>query len=123
MLLIVAVLAPRELQSLHDDARAMGLDVLVEVHDGEELEGALATGADIVGVNNRDLRDFSVDVERTEALMSRIPASVTVVSESGIATAAQLERLQRAGVHAVLVGESLMRSQDPEAALRALRNI
>ena len=123
VLLIVAALAPRELQSLHDDARAMGLDVLVEVHDGEELDGALATGADIVGVNNRDLRDFSVDVERTEQLMSRIPASVTVVSESGIATAEQLERLQRAGVHAVLVGESLMRSRDPEAALRALQNI
>jgi indole-3-glycerol phosphate synthase len=123
VLLIVAVLAPRELQALHDDARAMGLDVLVEVHDGEELEGALATGADIVGVNNRDLRDFSVDVERTEQLMSRIPASATVVSESGIAAAAQLARLQSAGVHAVLVGESLMRSQDPEASLRALQNI
>jgi indole-3-glycerol phosphate synthase len=123
VLLIVAALALRELQSLHDDARAIGLDVLVEVHDGEELERALATGADIVGVNNRDLRDFSVDVERTEQLMSRIPASATVVSESGIAAAAQLERLQRAGVHAVLVGESLMRSQDPEAALRALQNI
>ena len=86
-------------------------------------ERALGHGADIVGINNRDLRDFSVDVERTERLMSRIPDSVTVVSESGISTGEQLVRLQRDGVHAVLVGETLMRSVDPEAALGALRNI
>jgi indole-3-glycerol phosphate synthase len=123
VLLIVAALAPSELRSLRDAAGAMGLDVLVEVHDSEELQCALTEGADMVGINNRDLRDFSVDMERTARLMSDLPASVTVVSESGIATAEQLRTLQQAGVHAALVGESLMRSPDPEAALRALRNI
>jgi indole-3-glycerol phosphate synthase len=123
VLLIVAALAPGELQELRDAAVALGLDVLVEIHDSEELERALAVGADIVGINNRDLRDFSVDVQRTARLMSEIPPSVTVVSESGIGTAEQLLTLEQAGVHAVLVGESLMRSADPEAALRRLRNI
>lgn len=123
VLLIVAALESGELGSLHDAARAMGLDVLVEVHDGEELQRALTQGADVVGINNRDLRDFSVDMERTARLMSDIPPSVTVVSESGIGTAEELGRLQQAGVHAVLVGESLMRSPDPETALRALQNI
>jgi indole-3-glycerol phosphate synthase len=123
VLLIVAALSPSELRSLHDAAGALGLDVLVEVHDSEELQCALALGADMVGINNRDLRDFSVDVGRTARLMSNLPPSVTVVSESGIATAEQLRTLERAGVHAVLVGESLMCSPDPEAALKALRNI
>jgi indole-3-glycerol phosphate synthase len=122
VLLIVAALAQPELTSLHDDARALGLDVLVEVHDGEELQRALAAGAQIVGVNNRDLRDFSVDLERTERLMGEVPAGVLVVSESGIDAPEQLERLEDLGVHAVLVGESLMRAADPEAALRRLRS-
>lgn len=121
VLLIVAALEQRELGSLHAQARALGLDVLVEVHDGAELRRALDAGAEIVGVNNRDLRDFSVDVERTERLMGEMPAGVTVVSESGIASAGQLERLQRLGVGAVLVGESLMRAADPQAALKRLR--
>ena len=95
--------------------------MLVEVHDRAELGRATDAGASIVGVNNRDLRDFSVDVERTERLMGDMPADVTVVSESGIGSAGQLERLQRLGVHAVLVGESLMRSADPQAALMGLR--
>ena len=120
VLLIVAALSADELASLNDHARAIGLDVLVEVHDGEELRSALGSGADIVGINNRDLRDFSVDMERTARLMSSIPASVTVVSESGISSSEQLGRLQRAGVQAVLVGETLMRSADPATALRAL---
>jgi indole-3-glycerol phosphate synthase len=122
VLLIVAALEQRELSSLHTQARALGLDVLVEVHDGTELRRAVDAGAEIVGVNNRDLRDFSVDVERTERLMGEMPAGVTVVSESGIASAEQLERLQRLGVRAVLVGESLMRSDDPQAALQRLRS-
>jgi indole-3-glycerol phosphate synthase len=122
VLLIVAALAVDELASLHDSARALGLDVLVEVHDRIELQGAISVGADLVGVNNRDLRDFSVDVERTSRLMEDMPAGVTVVSESGISTAEQLRSLEQEGVHAVLVGESLMRSRDPEAALRVLRS-
>ncbi|HWX95273.1 MAG TPA: indole-3-glycerol phosphate synthase TrpC [Solirubrobacteraceae bacterium] len=121
VLLIVAALGQRELSSLHEHARTLGLDVLVEVHDGDELRRALDAGAEIVGVNNRDLRDFSVDLERTERLMGEMPAGVTVVSESGIGSPEQLERLQRLGVQGVLVGESLMRSGDPQAALERLR--
>ncbi len=120
VLLIVAALAADELGPLHDTARELGLDVLVEVHDGEELERALAIGAEIVGVNNRDLRDFSVELGRTEALMDEMPSEVIVVSESGIGGAKQVQRLRRRGVQAVLVGESLMRSADPAAAVRAL---
>jgi indole-3-glycerol phosphate synthase len=121
VLLIVAALEPRELAALHDAARALGLDVLVEVHDRGELYEALAIGADVVGVNNRDLRDFSIDLARTESLLEEIPPGVTVVSESGIGDSGQLRRLQERGVDAVLVGESLMRSADPEAALAVLR--
>ncbi|MCW3018891.1 MAG: trpC [Solirubrobacterales bacterium] len=121
VLLIVAALEARELAALHAAARALGLDVLVEVHDRAELHSALEIGADIVGVNNRDLRDFSVDLARTEALLEEIPRGVTVVSESGIAGADQLRRLHERGVNAVLVGESLMRAADPAAALVALR--
>jgi indole-3-glycerol phosphate synthase len=121
VLLIVAALDPGALRSLHGEARALGLEVLVEVHDRDELQSALSVGAEIVGINNRDLRDFSVDVERTARLMVAMPDDVTVVSESGIATAEQLDKLQRTGVAAVLVGESLMRAPDPAAALRTLR--
>ncbi|HTA12414.1 MAG TPA: indole-3-glycerol phosphate synthase TrpC [Solirubrobacteraceae bacterium] len=120
VLLIVAALAQSELASLYADARELGLDVLVEVHDREELGRALELGAEIVGVNNRDLRDFSVDIARTEALLEDIPSGVTVVSESGIGGAAQVRRLHERGVHAVLVGESLMRAPDPAAALAGL---
>jgi len=120
VLLIVAALEASELASLHAAAQEFGLDVLVEVHDRDELATALGLGAEIVGVNNRDLRDFSVDVARTEALMDDVPGGVIVVSESGIARAEQLWRLRERGVQAVLVGESLMRSADPAAALTAL---
>lgn len=120
VLLIVAALQAGELTSLHAGARELGLDVLVEVHDRDELRTALAAGAEIVGINNRDLRDFSVEVARTEALLDDIPSGVLVVSESGIASAEQVWRLRERGVHAVLVGESLMRAGDPAAALRAL---
>ncbi len=123
VLLIVAALAPAELAALYDGARAIGLDVLVEVHDRSELRVALELGAEIVGINNRDLRDFSVDVERTARLMQDIPPAVSVVSESGIAGAAQLSRLQELGVQAVLVGEALMRAADPAAALAQLRSV
>ena len=122
VLLIVAALEPeRAASAVRARARTLGLDVLVEVHDREELRAALAMEAELIGINNRDLRDFSVDVERTERLMGEIPAGVTVVSESGIARAEQLSRLERGRCAAVLVGETLMRSADPEAALRTLR--
>jgi indole-3-glycerol phosphate synthase len=121
VLLIVAALESDELIALHGRARKLGLDVLVEVHDREELQTALKMGAKLIGINNRDLRDFSVDVERTSKLMGEIPPGVTVVSESGIAGPEQLRTLEEAGVDAVLVGEALMRSENPEAALRTLR--
>jgi indole-3-glycerol phosphate synthase len=120
VLLIVAALGDGELRSLHAAARALALDVLVEVHDRAELEAALGLGAELIGINNRDLRDFSVDVGRTTLLMGAIPAGVTVVSESGIASARQLRVLEQEGVQAVLVGESLMRSRDPQRALEEL---
>jgi indole-3-glycerol phosphate synthase len=120
VLLIVAALEPEELSALNERAQTLGLDVLVEVHDREELRTALVVGAELIGINNRDLRDFSVDVERTAKLMGEIPSDVTVVSESGIAEAEQLGKLKDAGVDAVLIGETLMRSADPEAALRTL---
>jgi indole-3-glycerol phosphate synthase len=120
VLLIVAALDDAQLSLLYRSAREMGLDVLVEVHDGGELRRALELGADIVGVNNRDLRDFSVDVERTAQLMDEVPPGVLVVSESGIGAPEQLARLEDRGVQAVLVGESLMRAADPAAALREL---
>ncbi|HEV2812513.1 MAG TPA: indole-3-glycerol phosphate synthase TrpC, partial [Solirubrobacteraceae bacterium] len=110
MLLIVAALAPDDLERLHREARALDLDVLVEVHDEEELERALETvDADVIGINNRDLTDFSVDVERTYELLSDVPAGKTVVSESGFHSREQLDELERVGVDAVLVGEVLMR--------------
>jgi indole-3-glycerol phosphate synthase len=121
VLLIVASLEANELAGLHAQARTLGLDVLVEVHDRAELDAALAIGPELVGINNRDLRDFSVDVRRTFELMEAIPGDITVVSESGIGSAAQLRELEDAGVSAVLIGESLMRARDPEAALRELR--
>jgi indole-3-glycerol phosphate synthase len=121
VLLIVAALERQQLSALNTCAQTLGLDVLVEVHDRDELQTALKIGAELIGINHRDLRDFSVDVERTARLMGEIPAGVTVVSESGIVQAEQLSKLQDAGVDAVLVGELLMRSEDPEVALRTLR--
>lgn len=120
LLLIVAALAPRDLARLHDEARALDLDVLVEVHDERELDVALESDAQVIGINNRDLSDFSVDVQRTFELLSDVPAGKAVVSESGYSTREQLEELERVGVDAVLVGESLMRAPDVEAACRAL---
>jgi indole-3-glycerol phosphate synthase len=120
VLLIVAALGDDELTALHESAGALGLDVLVEVHDRDEVARALAAGASLIGVNNRDLRDFSVDVSRTALLRGAIPAGIAVVSESGIVESAQLRSLERDGVDAVLVGETLMRAADPEHALREL---
>jgi indole-3-glycerol phosphate synthase len=120
VLLIVAALRDAELAALHEAARALSLDVLVEVHDAHELRRALAIGPALIGVNNRDLRDFSVDVARTRELRGEIPSNVAVVSESGIGSSEQLRELQDDGVDAVLVGESLMRAGDPAEALRRM---
>jgi len=120
VLLIVAALERLDLARLYEEARAIDLDVLVEVHDEDELETALEIDADVIGINNRDLHDFSVDLERTYELLSDVPAGKTVVSESGIETREQVEDLERVGVDAVLIGEMLMRAPDPEDALRSL---
>jgi indole-3-glycerol phosphate synthase len=121
ILLIVAALHQDDLAVLHREAVALDLDVLVEVHSEEELDCALEVlDADIVGINNRDLTDFSVDIERTFELLAAVPTGKTVVSESGFHTRDQVEELERVGVDAVLIGESLMRAADPETALRDL---
>jgi indole-3-glycerol phosphate synthase len=120
ILLIVAALEPEPLYELLQEARALDLDALVEVHDESELEVALDVEADILGINNRDLLDFSVDIERTYELLSDIPAGKTVVSESGFSTRDELDELERVGVDAVLIGETLMRADDVEEACRRL---
>jgi indole-3-glycerol phosphate synthase len=120
ILLIVAALEPEDLALLLGEARALDLDALVEVHDERELETALGVDADVLGLNNRDLSDFSVDIERTYELLSDVPAGKTVVSESGFSTREQLDELERVGIDAVLIGETLMRAEDVEAAVRAL---
>jgi indole-3-glycerol phosphate synthase len=120
ILLIVAALQSGALFELLREARELDLDALVEVHDERELEIALDVEADILGINNRDLVDFSVDIERTYELLSDIPAGKTVVSESGYSSRDQLDDLERVGVDAVLIGETLMRSDDVEDACRRL---
>ena len=111
MLLIVAALDDEELARLHAEATALELDCLVEVHDEEELERALEADADVIGINNRDLRDFKVHTERTAELLVDVPAGKTVVSESGWRTREELLELDRIGVDAVLMGETLMRAR------------
>jgi indole-3-glycerol phosphate synthase len=120
VLLVVATLDPSELAQLHTAAAELDLDCLVEVHDAAELEVALAVDADVIGINNRDLSSFEVDLARTFDLLPDVPAGKTVVSESGIATREQVEELERVGVDAVLIGETLMRAHDPEQACRDL---
>jgi len=120
VLLIVAALDQNALGDLLAHARGRDLDVLVEVHDESQLRLALDAGADLVGLNNRDLRTFETDLAITERLAPLVPASVLLVAESGIRGPGDVGRLARAGAQAFLVGESLMREQDLEAALRRL---
>jgi indole-3-glycerol phosphate synthase len=121
VLLIVAALDDGELSEFLSIAGRLGLDALVEVHDEAELERALVAGATVVGVNQRDLQTFEVDRERAARLAATIPAGVVRVAESGIETADDARRLADVGYHAVLVGEALVRSPDPAAAVAALR--
>jgi indole-3-glycerol phosphate synthase len=120
ILLIVAALDADDLGVLHAEARGLDLDCLVEVHKESELETALTVDADVIGINNRDLDDFSVDLQRTFELITDVPAGKAVVSESGIAERSTLEELERVGVDAVLIGEALMRADDPAAKIREL---
>ncbi len=124
ILLIAAALTDAELKRFAAVARGLALDVLVEVHTGGELDRVLdtlgASGADAIGVNNRNLKSFEVNLETSLELVSRIPAGVVRVAESGIATSEDLARLRKAGFDAFLIGESLIRQPDPGAALAAL---
>lgn len=122
VLLIVRALDAMQLRDLREHAAALGLDALVEVHDEREVDAALAAGADLVGVNNRDLATFHTDLATTERLAARLTgAGVLVVGESGIFTHDDVRRLEAAGAHAVLVGEALMREPDVGVALARLR--
>jgi indole-3-glycerol phosphate synthase len=120
VLLVVAALERDDLERLYGEALGLDLDCLVEVHDAKELEAALELDVDVIGINNRDLSDFSVDISRTFELLADVPAGKTVVSESGIHTSEQVDALERVGVDAVLIGETLMRAEDPEVACREL---
>ncbi len=120
VLLIVAALDDDDLVELYDRARGLDLDCVIEVHGADDLERALSIDADVIGINNRDLDDLSVDVATTHELMPDVPAGKTVVAESGYERREQIEELERIGVDAVLVGETLMRATDPEAAVREL---
>ena len=121
VLLIVAALSDEELIELGEAAAHSGLDTLVEVHDSVELARALAVAdPPAIGINSRNLKDLTIDPQLTAALMAEIPAGKTVVSESGISTPERVEELELAGVDAILVGESLMRADDPGHALRIL---
>jgi indole-3-glycerol phosphate synthase len=125
VLLIAAAFAARrrvsQLAGLRARASELGLDALVEVHDCAELADALEAGADLLGVNNRDLRSFDVDLATTERLAGDLPEGVVLVAESGIHAPADIARLEAAGADAFLVGEALMRAADLGAALRQLR--
>jgi indole-3-glycerol phosphate synthase len=120
VLLIVAALKESELARLHERARSLGLAALVEVHDRRELEVALSVGAELVGINNRDLTTLEVDTRRTFELAPLVPDGTVIVAESGFRDASELGLLAEAGVDAVLIGEALMRSDDVEAACRRL---
>ena len=122
VLLIVAILADSELQELLWLAGELNLAALVEVHDHPELERAACSGARLIGINNRDLRTFHTSLAVTEDLLPSVPADAFVVAESGIETTADLERLERLGVTAFLIGETLMRAPDPGARLAEFLN-
>ena len=113
VLLIVRILDDALLAELAEAAGELGMTALVEVHDGPELERALDAGARVIGINNRDLSTFSTDLETTFGLLDRVPAGTTVVSESGIRDAGDVDRLGSRGVDAILVGEALLRDDDP----------
>ncbi|HEX7708303.1 MAG TPA: indole-3-glycerol phosphate synthase TrpC [Thermoanaerobaculia bacterium] len=120
ILLLASLLDAPRLRDFVALTEAYGCDALVEVHDEQELERALEAGARLIGVNNRDLRDFHIDLSTSERLGALIPPEVTRVAESGIRGRAEIERLAAAGFHAFLVGESLLRENDRAAAVRSL---
>ncbi|CAM3970901.1 indole-3-glycerol phosphate synthase TrpC [Paenibacillus alkaliterrae] len=121
ILLIAAILTPSQLGEFHDLAKSIGMDVLVEVHNQEELEGVLELNkATLIGINNRDLKSFVTDLKTTETLIGFMPGNVTVISESGIAGKPDMEYLQSIGAHGVLIGEHFMRHDDVGQAVNDL---
>jgi len=120
VLLIVAALSPERLRELMAAASDLGMDSLVEVHDEDEVEAAVEAGAEVIGVNNRNLHSLEVDLETTFRLLADVPAGTVVVAESGITRRDDVDRLERAGVDAILVGEALMTADDPVRAVREL---
>ncbi|TFV93280.1 indole-3-glycerol phosphate synthase TrpC [Algoriphagus kandeliae] len=116
VLLIAAALEPEKLKSLTYFAKSLGLEVLLEVHDGEELEKSLNDGVDLVGVNNRNLKTFDVSIETSLELVDRIPSSFVKISESGISDPNTLVKLKKAGFDGFLIGENFMKSSRPEQA-------
>jgi indole-3-glycerol phosphate synthase len=123
VLLIVRALDDRQLVALHEEARALDLDCLVEVHDAEELERALEIDFEVIGINNRDLDEQRVDIQTTFELMPDVPIGKTVVAESGISGREELFELERVGVDAVLIGGALMTADDPERKTRELTGV
>ncbi len=121
VLLICSILSKEQLSEYLGIAHSLGLSALVEAHDEDEVRTALSVGAGIIGVNNRDLRTFTVDINNSARLRKLVPPEVLFVSESGIKTAADIEALRSNGTNAVLIGETLMRSHDKKAALDELR--
>jgi indole-3-glycerol phosphate synthase len=119
-LLIVSALEQPALLELAATARELGMDVLIEVHDAAELRRALDVSDALIGINNRNLRTFKTDIAVSLALAREVPASRRLVSESGIATRADVDLLESAGIHAFLVGETFMRAPDPGNALKTL---
>ena len=121
VLLICSILDPEELREYRELCEELGLSALVEAHDEEEIRTALDAGARIIGVNNRNLKDFTVDTENSRRLRSLIPGDVLFVSESGVRDAEDVEKLREIGVDAVLVGEALLRAKDKRQMLRQLK--
>lgn len=120
ILIIVAALDDGQMKEIEAAALECGMDVLVEVHDAHEMERASALKSRLIGVNNRDLRDFTVDFSRTFELVDKAPKGCTFVAESGLTTRADLDAMMERGIHCFLIGEALMRADDVEAATRAL---
>jgi indole-3-glycerol phosphate synthase len=120
ILLIAAILSVERLRRFRELASTFRMAAIVEVHDASELESAIESGAEIIGVNNRDLNTFEVNLDNSEILADKIPAGIAKIAESGIHSSADVRRLMQAGFDAFLVGERLMRSVDPAAALREL---
>ncbi len=120
ILLIVAMLEKNQLEDLHGVAEGLGLSILVEVHDAEEVAMANSIGAKIIGINNRDLKSFKVDVQTTERLLPILSPNAIKVSESGLDSPEMMEKLKKLGADAFLIGETLMKAKDPGKALQML---